>query len=563
MSKGTALLIGGTKMVERHLRRALPEELDMVTLRTLDQAMRRLDEGGVSILVFGPTLRRSLALVQTMRADARYRTVPLVVVYRDDQRADVSRHQEGRQQADAYVMQSKAQRELEAAIEAAMSKQSDGLGEPSDLLEDLPLEAVSALTTEVSEAALAAKYAAVPVVETTLEFDAIEEISDEEVEADETSTVMLDVVAIDDDDDDVLPEALEEAIELEAVELIELEELPLAEVEEISEIDVVAEGDVLPVELVELEEIVAEVELEPEEAEEIAVADDLIEEIEAIDELTPFEVSTVTDIDAEAVELDAASVHVLPDSLEEAAEELDVDLVELDSVETIEEAAIEEIAAVELVEDVVVEEIAAEDLAIEDVTVEEVAVEEVAVEEVAVEEVAVEEVAVEAEVVPKQRARHQSSTELLTSNLNELTSLIGKLQAALADIERLESENAELREAKEAAEAQLGSVSGKGKEAEAAKAAFDAERARYEEQLGAAERTGAAALSRAESAEAKAEAAEAQAEAAEARVTTLQAEVDRCKAELAKRDDAAGAAAALLREAAARLVTAPRAAAED
>lgn len=538
MSKSTALLIGGTKMVERHLRRALPDDLDMVSLRTLDQAMRRMDEGGVSLLVFGPTLRRTLALVQTMRADARYRTVPLVVVYRDDQRSDVTRHLEGRAKADGYVMQSRAQRELEAAVKDALTKQNDGLGATSDLLEELPLEAVSALTTEISEAALAARDAAAAApIETTLEFDAIEEI-DEDVSPDETSTVMLDVVALDDELEEALPEELPDAEPIEELALEELEEIGSVEALDVEEIETVVEldevGAEVPVELVELEEIVAEAEeVEPLDVTEVGATEDLLEEIEAIDELAPFEASTVTDIEAEAAEEIAL----------EDAEEVLPEALPLDDLE---ELAVEELE---------VDDAAVEELAVEELEVEDVAVEDVAVQDDAVEEVALEEVAVEAEPEPEpaskaQRSRHASSTELLTSNLHELTSLIGKLQTALADIERLENENAELRDAKEAAEARAGS----GGAAEAKLAEAEAAAKAAAERTAGAEADAASARTRAEAAEQALEAAKASAEAAAARVTTIEADLKAARAELSKRDDAAAAAAALLREAASRLV---------
>lgn len=536
MAQRTALLLGGTKMVERHLRRALPAYVDMIEMRTIEAAMRRLEDDSVAILVFGPTLRRSLALVTTLRSDPRSARVPLVVVYRDDQRSDVERHLEGRYKADAYVIQSRAQRELEAAIGAAMSAPRSDLGMPSEQLDALPLAAVSALTQDITQFAQAAASSK-PKVETTLELDAMDLVEESGGDPSESATQMLDVLDFADIEE---IEAQAEADALEPLEVLGIaevsapsrtpsadsavtlgdlgiveveleevsdsgmrapaapqantmailpEELPLEDLD--AELLDVGEDEALDVALVDDEEVLEIEELEAAGAEDAVVDDSILEDlgdIEELDEIEPFEASTQTDLEtdvglAEEIELldeDLAALPTEPAELEAvvlgdssrpsdiAIEELDITDMEVEEDPATEDAAeavapgaaldVVEVEAVQVVEAAPVEVLEAEavEIASVDEVVELADVAEVlevvelppAAAPVATPPAPVAAAAEPAEaepVLPPQRHRHASSTELLSSNLSELTSLITKLQAALNDIDRLEGENAELR----------------------------------------------------------------------------------------------------------------------
>ena len=136
------LLVGGTKILERALQTAV--QAPLVSVGTIEEAMRVLDERPAGLVVFGPTLRRSLAMVSTCRREGL--TEPkLLVVYRDDQRDEVKRHMKGKSVADRYVIQSRIGKDLEpAAAELWSGAQLTQRGTNDDL-EEIPLEALEDL----------------------------------------------------------------------------------------------------------------------------------------------------------------------------------------------------------------------------------------------------------------------------------------------------------------------------------------------------------------------------------------------------------------------------------
>lgn len=109
MSESIVLLVGGTKVLERELQSAVAAPL--VSVATMEDGAKVLGDRPVRLMVLGPTLRRALAVVTTFRADGR-RDPQLLVVYRDDQRDEVKRHQKGKLVADGYIAQSRIQKEL-------------------------------------------------------------------------------------------------------------------------------------------------------------------------------------------------------------------------------------------------------------------------------------------------------------------------------------------------------------------------------------------------------------------------------------------------------------------
>ena len=671
MSKRTGLLLGGTKMVERHLRRALPTDTEMIEVRSIEAAMKRLDEEEVTVLVFGPTLRRSLALVTTLRSDGKTATLPLVVVYRDDQRTEVSRHLEGKYKADAYVIQSRAQRDLEPAIAAALK----GGGAAGDLhvasehLEALPFGAVSALTQDVSSLAHAVQF---PQVDSTLELDAIdlEEIGTDDPS--DSATQMMDVLEFEDDLEEVPADDEEEdaVLELSEADFVATtgdnqvlttqtrtdgdflpEALPLEELD--SELLAAGEDDVPQAQTptaaataepaeADADELLMDDDVEDLESavEDASAPDDFatdseaealeddasiledLDDIEELAEIEPFEVSTVTDIashgdsgdggdgiaglaiDIEAELEDAGDLEAEAIDAEDlAAEEVEAEDVSAEDVSaedvSPEDVSPEDVSAEDVsAEDVSAEDVSPEDVSPEDVSAEDVSAEDVSAEDVSAEDVSAEDVSAEdvsADVVEDLKAapvagsgsgaqavspasadasqaqaggaaqssarpqRQISSSGLLSSNLSELSSLIEKLQTALTDIERLEGENAALRQSLAdkatsqasgeqleaararaiAAETAAATATARAHSAEEAAQASSAARAASEGELAAAQ------LSLAD-AKAALSAAKAAGEAAEARVVELQAAAEARTAALAGARD-------LLMQAASRL----------
>ncbi len=656
MSKRTGLLLGGTKMVERHLRRALPTDTEMIEVRSIEAAMKRLDEEEVTVLVFGPTLRRSLALVTTLRSDGKTATLPLVVVYRDDQRTEVSRHLEGKYKADAYVIQSRAQRDLEPAIAAALK----GGGAAGDLhvasehLEALPFGAVSALTQDVSSLAHAVQF---PQVDSTLELDAIdlEEIGTDDPS--DSATQMMDVLEFEDDLEEVPADDEEEdaVLELSEADFVATtgdnqvlttqtrtdgdflpEALPLEELD--SELLAAGEDDVPQAQTptaaataepaeADADELLMDDDVEDLESavEDASAPDDFatdseaealeddasiledLDDIEELAEIEPFEVSTVTDIASHgdsgdggdgiaglAIDIEAE----LEDAGDLEAEAIDAEDLAAEEVEA-EDVSAEDVSAEDVsAEDVSAEDVSPEDVSPEDVSAEDVSAEDVSAEDVSAEDVSAEDVSAEdvsADVVEDLKAapvagsgsgaqavspasadasqaqaggaaqssarpqRQISSSGLLSSNLSELSSLIEKLQTALTDIERLEGENAALRQSLAdkatsqasgeqleaararaiAAETAAATATARAHSAEEAAQASSAARAASEGELAAAQ------LSLAD-AKAALSAAKAAGEAAEARVVELQAAAEARTAALAGARD-------LLMQAASRL----------
>lgn len=136
------LLVGGTKILERALQTAV--QAPLVSVGTIEEAMRVLGEQPVGLVVFGPTLRRSLAMVATLRREGQAEP-KLLVVYRDDQRDEVKRHMKGKSVADRYVIQSRIGKDLEPAAAELWTGVQAGQAGTNDDLEEIPMEALEDL----------------------------------------------------------------------------------------------------------------------------------------------------------------------------------------------------------------------------------------------------------------------------------------------------------------------------------------------------------------------------------------------------------------------------------
>ncbi|MBM4342553.1 MAG: hypothetical protein FJ100_04155 [Deltaproteobacteria bacterium] len=137
MAESIVLLVGGTKMLERELQTAIAAPL--VAVATMEEATKVWNARPVRLVVLGPTLRRALQVVTMLRSDGNQDS-QILVVFRDDQRDEVKRHQKGKAVADAYVAQSRIQRELADAATRLWATLATG---EHDLVEELPAEAVA------------------------------------------------------------------------------------------------------------------------------------------------------------------------------------------------------------------------------------------------------------------------------------------------------------------------------------------------------------------------------------------------------------------------------------
>ncbi len=428
MSKRHCLLIGGTKMVERHLRSSVPADVEVVVLRSMEQAMRRMDQHPVQLLVFGPTMRRGLAMVGTLRRDRARLGVGLIVVYRDDQRADVQRHAEGDKVADAYIMQSKASRELGGAVTMTLARVESGLGVVSELLEELPMEALSPMTGDVSMLAAAAASAsdATARVEDLEELGVIDVADIELVEDDgpddgDSATQVLDLsdieAALDDGDlieiDDELMEIDDELMEIDG-DLLEEDVLPSEmlqgdDLEEIGAFEGETETDLDQLSSTLIHDIASEEVLDLSSTTGDG-ADDEIEEIDMaeLEELEEVEVGELEEL--EEVELEELALDDLEEIVTGEVELLDGDdVAEADTAA--EQAAADQAAAAQAAaEQAAAEQAAAEQAAADKAAAEQAAAEQAAAEQAAADKAAAEQAAAE-QAAAEQAAAEQAAAD--------------------------------------------------------------------------------------------------------------------------------------------------------
>jgi hypothetical protein len=271
-SQAVVLLVGGTKILERALQTAVPAPL--VSVGTIEEAMRVLDEKATGLVVFGPTLRRSLAMVSTLRREGQAEP-KLLVVYRDDQRDEVKRHMKGKQVADRYVIQSRIGKDLEPAAAELWGGSGHGRAQTEDL-EEIPMEALEDMheshTREMSVLELEDGDSDLPPPtpgEVLGAFDATAFESDQD-DDDLMLEEMEEIEMLDDGTLEELPPATQGTVELSLADLVE--ELEPVELQE-----EVGQGDAL--EELDSVELVEELEVELEAGQdEMLEAADLVEE---------------------------------------------------------------------------------------------------------------------------------------------------------------------------------------------------------------------------------------------------------------------------------------------
>ncbi len=264
------LILGGTSVLERSIQNALGSA--PIVVGSVDEVVAELAKHPGAVVVLGPTFRRSLAAVGQIRPEGRTQP-PILVIYRDDQKDEVKRHQRGKTLADKYVLQSRAAKDLEPAIKALIA---------ADVEE---IDAVELLDDDGDETLAKLDGAALELVEDDAEDMAdadIEMIDDDEAMP---ATIQMDVVTLSADDaleeEPTTPMPGRATAHNEVLGELDVEELDgdeLMETLEPEAIELTDEGD----DLESLEEVLDEAVLEEEtEAEDEAQAldsDDLREE---------------------------------------------------------------------------------------------------------------------------------------------------------------------------------------------------------------------------------------------------------------------------------------------
>ncbi|MBI5608627.1 MAG: hypothetical protein HY902_07075 [Deltaproteobacteria bacterium] len=247
MSEAIILLVGGTKVLERELQNAA--NLPLISVATMEEGVKIMTEKPTAAIILGPTLRRALAMVSTLRREGQSEP-KLMVVYRDDQRDEVKRHQRGKSVADSYIAQSRIQREVGPGLRELLAQSQITQLQPEDFASDNSTQMLDLATIEIEEEELPPT----PPVEMVGELDEaalepIEELTDELTEdltEELTDGEMVEEVLQEVGDDlieDLEPDdggALEELVALDAVE--ELTDLvPTSEVEALESADLVEE----------------------------------------------------------------------------------------------------------------------------------------------------------------------------------------------------------------------------------------------------------------------------------------------------------------------------------
>jgi hypothetical protein len=459
--------------------------MPLVSVATIEEAAKILGERPTRVIVLGPTLRRALATVTTLRREGQ--TDPrLMVVYRDDQRDEVKRHQKGRQVADSYIAQSRIQREVGPALALMLGNSSE------TSLEEISADA---LTSEE----IAAEDVPPPV--NTAELEPLDgaTLSPPALDGDQRAqTLEGDILEFLDEfpmeEDDLLEELEDGELTLED---LPLEELPLEELtlEELP-LDDLPLADLS----VALEPTLAGGEHPQASGEHDLLSSELLEDMS--DSLEDMELEELSLETAELVSADADSDGVLSadlDSLEAVEEVVTADLIEEVSANT---ERFEELETVELMEDLedsqedmpateanlpataaavqdgltlaqpaeLMEEISLDDAVEEELAPaapievaplppmahahvavhQEIAAVEPAVQQPSAPEPVMAQPVVSEQVVPVSSVsrRQPSGAQVM---FNELTSFMERLQDAASANARLEAENEQLREALELA----------------------------------------------------------------------------------------------------------------
>ena len=109
------LILGGTSVLERTIQTVLGTA--PIVVGSVEDVTAQLAKTPDAVVVLGPAYRRALAAVGQIRPEGQTQP-PILVVYRDDQKDEVKRHQRGKTIADKYVLQSRANKDLEPALKA-------------------------------------------------------------------------------------------------------------------------------------------------------------------------------------------------------------------------------------------------------------------------------------------------------------------------------------------------------------------------------------------------------------------------------------------------------------
>ena len=185
-------ILGGTNVLERSIQAASGSA--PVVVGTVEELLAKVALEPNAIVVLGPTYRRALAAVGQIRPEGKTQP-PILVIYRDDQKDEVKRHQKGKTVADKYVQQSRAVKDLEPALQALLAAEVEEI-DTIELLEgDEVIEGVD-LIEEPDDEVSEIDNAGLELVE-----DDVEDLLAEDVEviADDeplSPTVQMDVVTL-------------------------------------------------------------------------------------------------------------------------------------------------------------------------------------------------------------------------------------------------------------------------------------------------------------------------------------------------------------------------------
>lgn len=241
-----SLILGGTNVLERLIQGALGAA--PIVVGSVEEVNAQLQKHPEAIVVLGPTFRRSLAAVGQIRPEGK--SAPqIVVIYRDDQKDEVKRHQKGKTIADKYVLQSRANKDLEPAL-TSLGAQDEEEIETIELIDD----------------AVVIDDSGLELLEDDAEEMAADDITDVEEDEPLAATILMDVVSLSADaleEEPTTPMTGRATAHNEVLGELDVEELDAEEIVETLEpeaIELTDEGD----DLESLEEMLDEAVLEEE-----------------------------------------------------------------------------------------------------------------------------------------------------------------------------------------------------------------------------------------------------------------------------------------------------------
>ena len=119
------VIIGASKSVEKHLRKALPDDTRVHAVAKQQRALEHIDNGDVSLLVVAKSTRNALAFAKKIRLNPEHGAVTVLLLHQDKHTAQIRRHRKSEHAADGYLAHSKVAKGAKKAISDALTRAAE------------------------------------------------------------------------------------------------------------------------------------------------------------------------------------------------------------------------------------------------------------------------------------------------------------------------------------------------------------------------------------------------------------------------------------------------------